>query len=150
MDWPRGHVHYVSKWTGGPAAGTGGPATRRPVQVDPAAAPTASWVAGEGGVAAGSPPTGSWVTVEWPSVPATGPTWPPVPADRSPVLVAGRRYRVDRSPLPANRSPVLADRVAGTGRPVAGAVDRSPLAVAGGGRRDGHRSPIPATASGDR
>ena len=54
VDWPHGHAHYVSKWTGGPAAGTGGPvagtkpvpaagrpATRRPVQVDPAAAPAA-------------------------------------------------------------------------------------------------------------
>ena len=35
------------------------------VQVDPAAAPAAGWVAGEGGVAARSPPTGSRVTVEW-------------------------------------------------------------------------------------
>ena len=52
------------------------------------------WVAGEGGVAAGSPPTGSRVTVEWPPVPATGPTWPP-----------------------AGSGPV-----AGTGRPVAGTV----------------------------
>jgi hypothetical protein len=51
----------------------------RPVQVDPAAAPAAGWVAGEGGVAARSPPTGSRVTVEWLPVPATGPT--------------GRRYR---------------------------------------------------------
>ena len=63
VDWTRGHAHYVSKWTGGPVAGTGGPvagtggpvagtgdratgrpATRRPVQVDPAAAPAAGWL----------------------------------------------------------------------------------------------------------
>ena len=65
---------------------SGPPATRRPVQVDPAAAPAAGWVAGEGGVAARSPPTGSRVTVEWLPVPATGPTGRRVPADRSPIL----------------------------------------------------------------
>ena len=40
---------------------------------DDPAAPAAGWVAGEGGVAAGSPPTGGRVAVEWLPVPATGP-----------------------------------------------------------------------------
>ena len=98
-----------------PLPATGRPVTRRPVQVDPVATPAAGLVAGEVGVATGPPPTGDRVAVEWSPVPATGPTRPPVPADRSPVLA-------DRSPVLADRSPVPADRwpvpVAGPGRPV--------------------------------
>ena len=75
-----------------PLPATGRPVTRRPVQVDPVATPAAGLVAGEVGVATGPPPTGDRVAVEWSPVPATGPTRPPVPADRSPVLA-------DRSPV---------------------------------------------------
>ena len=72
-----------------PLPATGRPVTRRPVQVDPVATPAAGLAAGEVGVATGPPPTGDRVAVEWAPVPATGPTRPPVPADRWPVPVAG-------------------------------------------------------------
>jgi hypothetical protein len=48
VDWPRGHAHYVSKWTGGSAAGTGGP------------------VAGTGSRSTGHPATGPGRPVDRP------------------------------------------------------------------------------------